>query len=101
VTTWLAFAGFALLAGCAAVRLACLPPGPATGSRAMWPAAAGWLVLLGATLAQLLLYGPYTAGLGPTHLFDRDLLGTTVSTHLGHVLMVRIGLLALFAVSRF
>src|ERR1035441_4277879 len=32
VTTWLAFAGFALLAGCAAVRLACLPPGPATGS---------------------------------------------------------------------
>jgi copper transport protein len=98
VTTWLAFAGFALLAGCAAVRLACLPPGPATGSRAMWPAAAGWLVLLGATLAQLLLYGPYTAGLGPTHLLDRDLLGTTVSTHLGHVLMVRIGLLALFAV---
>jgi copper transport protein len=98
LTGWLAFAGFALLAGCAAVRLACLPPGPATGSRAMWPAAAGWLVLLGATLAQLLLHGPYTAGLGPTHLLDRDLLGTTVSTHLGHALMVRIGLLALFAV---
>jgi copper transport protein len=98
LTTWLAFAGFALLAGCAAVRLACLPPGPATGRRAMWPAAAGWLVLLGATLAQLLLYGPYTAGLGPVHLLDRDLLGTTVSTHLGHALMVRIGLLALFAV---
>jgi copper transport protein len=98
LTTWLAFAGFALLAGCAAVRLACLPPGPAPGGRAMWPAAAGWLVLLGATLAQLLLYGPYTAGLGPAHLLNRNLLGTTLSTHLGHALMVRIGLLALFAV---
>ena len=98
IMTWLAFAGFALLTGCAAVRLGCLPPGSASGDRAMWPAAAGWLALLGATLAQLLLDGPYTAGLGPAHLFDRSLLGSTVSTHLGHVLMARIGLLALFAV---
>jgi copper transport protein len=98
VMAWLGFAGFALLAGCAAIRLACLPPGSAAGDRAAWPAAAGWLVLLLATLGQLLLDGPYTAGLGPAHLLDRSLLGTTVSTHLGHALMVRIGLLALVAV---
>jgi copper transport protein len=98
VLTWLTFAGFALLAGCAAVRLACMPPGGAAAERAMWPAAAGWLTLLVATLAQLFLYGPYAAGQGPAHLLDRSLLGSTLSTHVGHALMVRIGLLALFAV---
>jgi len=93
---WFAFAGFALFAGCAAIRLVCLPPGAQPG-RAAWPAAAGWIAALWATLGQLFLYGPYAAGLGPAHLLDRTLLGTTVSSHVGHTLMIRIGLLALVA----
>lgn len=105
---WLGFAGLALLVGCAAIRLHCLPrpgttadtatdspPPPSTDPR--WPATLGWTVLLAATLVQLFVHGPSTQGASLAHTFDRPLLAATLSTHEGHTLVARIILLAVIA----
>ncbi|MEU3465644.1 copper resistance protein CopC [Streptomyces sp. NPDC006733] len=62
-----------------------------------WPAVTGWTVLLAATLVQLLVYGPATHGSSLCHTFDRSLLATSLSTHVGHALVARMMLLALIA----
>ena len=97
VATWLSFLGFALLAGYFAVRLGCLPAGLDT-RLPTWPAVTGWLTLFGATLLQLLLYGPYAAGVGPGRLLDRNLLADTLSARMGEALLVRAGALVVIAV---
>lgn len=61
-------------------------------------AALGWVVLLVATLAQIVLAGPLARGESPAHALDRTLLSATLSTHEGHALMARLLLLALVAV---
>ena len=93
VGVWLGFAGLALLVGCAAIRLHCLP-----GSGLRWPATLGWTVLLVGTLVQLFVHGPSTQGESLAHLADRPLLAATLSSHEGHMLVARTILLALVAV---
>lgn len=61
-------------------------------------AALGWVVLLVATLAQLVLAGPLARGESPAHALDRTLLSATLSTHEGRALLARLLLLALVAV---
>lgn len=98
-----AFIGLALLLGAAA--LACWSwrgQPPARVRRAAW---AGWGVLAAATVAVVLLQGPYAAGLGASQALSWDLLHTTLQSHLGRAASVRLillgaaaGLLALGAV---
>ena len=110
VAIWMGFAGLALLVGCAAIRLHCLPAvgtgagtGTGTGTDASstadlrWPATLGWTVLLAGTLVQLFVQGPSTQGESLAHTADRTLLAATLSTHEGHTLAARIVLLALIA----
>ena len=110
---WTGLAGLALLVGCAAIRLHCLPaagtgartdPPPeadategVVGADLRWPATLGWTGLLSGTLVQLFVYGPSTQGKSLTHILDRALLSATLSTHEGHTLVARIILLALVA----
>jgi len=96
VAIWLSFIGFALLAGFLAVRLVCVPAAVGVPT---WPGVTGWLVLMGATILELLLYGPYAAGDGPGHVLDRGLIATTLSVRMGHALLVRASALVLVAVA--
>ncbi|QMU71574.1 copper resistance CopC/CopD family protein [Streptacidiphilus sp. P02-A3a] len=92
---WTGLAGLALLVGCAAIRLHCLPAADAGDLR--WPATLGWTALFAGTLVQLFAYGPATQGKSLARILDRSLLSATLSTHEGHVLVARIILLALVA----
>ncbi|MFI1097940.1 copper resistance protein CopC [Streptomyces sp. NPDC020917] len=107
---WLGFAGLAGLVGFAAVRLYCLPdPGasrdhhedgetaPPAWAGMRWPAAAGWGLLVTGTLVQLFLYGPSAQGESLNSAFDRSLLSSSLSSHVGHTLVARFLLLALIA----
>ncbi|MFC1431833.1 copper resistance CopC/CopD family protein [Streptacidiphilus sp. N1-3] len=104
---WAGLAGLALLVGCAAIRLHCLPAVTDAGTDAgadapfaadlRWPATLGWAALLAGTLVQLFSYGPSTQRESLAHIMDRSLLSATLSTHEGHTLVARIILLALIA----
>jgi copper transport protein len=83
---WLAYAGIALLVGAAFFAAACWPGGEATRGvwRLLWT---GWVTLLGATIATLLLYESGAA------------FGVTLGSRLGVVLAVRVGLLGVVAIA--
>ena len=90
----LAYAMFALLTGSAAFVLICLP-GAAVSRPIRRVMATGWAGLLLATVACLLLQGPYGQGLGLSHTFDSVVLSETMAGRLGTALQVRFLVLGL------
>ncbi|MFF7231173.1 copper resistance protein CopC [Streptomyces sioyaensis] len=88
-----AYCGFALMIGGAVFCLVCWPSGYVLPRRARRLTVAGGGVLLVATLGQLLLQGPYGAGLGPAAAFDPAVLAATVNTRIGTALIFRVLLL--------
>jgi len=88
-TRFAAYSGFALMIGGAVFCLVCWPSGYVLPRRARRLTAAGGGLLLVATLGQLLLQGPYGAGLGPTAAFDPAVLTATVHTRIGTALGFR------------
>lgn len=93
---WVGFAGLALLVGTAFFVAACWPGGSGQRavSRLFW---GGWLALTASTVVGLLLYGPYVAGTSFADVADPALLGTTLSSRLGWVLLARLALLTVVA----
>ncbi|WP_158220599.1 copper resistance protein CopC [Kineosporia sp. A_224] len=90
----LSLAGAAGLVGGVVFCVAVWPAG--TGSRrARSLVTASWWASLGTTLALFVVQGPYGAGLSLTSLLDPDLVGTTLSTRYGQLLLMRLVLLAL------
>ncbi|MFC1400633.1 MULTISPECIES: copper resistance protein CopC [Streptacidiphilus] len=87
------YAACALLVGSVALVLLCWPAGVRRRSvqRLML---AGWAGLLLATVAELLLRGPYEAATGIGQAFDLTVIQRTLSEHLGTMLVVRMLLLA-------
>ncbi|MGH3798388.1 MAG: copper resistance protein CopC [Pseudonocardiaceae bacterium] len=94
ITRAVEYASFALLAGSIAFVLLCWP-----SAIARWDVRrvmlVGWAALVAATMAALVLQGPYGYGLGPGHLFDSAVFSETLSSRLGTALLVRFMLLAL------
>jgi copper transport protein len=88
---WTAFLGFALLAGGGYFLVACGPIGATR--RALRLIGAGGIALLVSTALALLTYGPQAEGSSLSGIVDRQLLTTTLSTHTGHLLLLRLGLL--------
>ncbi|WP_439943471.1 copper resistance CopC/CopD family protein [Streptomyces sp. BBFR115] len=86
-----AYGAAALLVGTAAFVLLCRPPNPGPLRR---PLAAGWWLLLAATLALLVLRAPYESGAGPAAAFTPSALSRTLTTRPGVVLLIRLALLA-------
>lgn len=86
-----AYGAAALLVGTAAFVLLCRPPDPGPLRR---PLAAGWWVLLAATLALLVLRAPYESGAGPAAAFTPSALSRTLTGRPGVVLLIRLALLA-------
>ncbi len=85
----LAFLGMALAVGGALFVVVLWPAGRGDrrGRRVVW---SGFGALTVGTLAVLLVQGPYAAGTSLAGVFDPDLLGTTLSTRLGHALVARL-----------
>ncbi|MGW4344824.1 copper resistance CopC/CopD family protein [Streptomyces sp. NPDC004690] len=86
-----AYGAAALLVGTAAFVLLCRPPDPGPLRR---PLAAGWWLLLAATLALLVLRAPYESGAGPAAAFTPSALSRTLTGRPGVVLLIRLALLA-------
>jgi copper transport protein len=91
-TRWTVFAGLALLIGSVAFLLLAWPGGRRS-TRALRLVWIGWWATAAATVVGLFVYGPYAAGLGLGDLFDGSLLGDTLGSRLGAVLLVRIAVL--------
>ncbi|WP_228718238.1 copper resistance CopC/CopD family protein [Kitasatospora acidiphila] len=88
-----AYGAFALLVGAAAFVLICWPRGAA--SRPMQRLLmSGWVALLAATVAVLLLRGPYERGTGLSQVLDLSLVRGTLNERLGTALAARLLLLA-------
>ncbi|MCC9309360.1 FixH family protein [Kitasatospora sp. RB6PN24] len=88
-----AYGAFALLVGAAAFVLVCWPRGAA--SRAVQRLLmSGWVALLAATVAVLLLRGPYERGTGLSQVLDLSLVRGTLNERLGTALAARLLLLA-------
>ncbi|MDQ1046850.1 copper resistance protein CopC [Streptomyces sp. V4I2] len=96
IARYLAYLAAALLIGTAVFMAACRPPDPAPLRRLL---RAGWWTLAAATVALLLLRGPYESGAAPA--FDPSAFTDTLTTRPGLVLLARLALLvpaALFVV---
>ncbi|MEY9839623.1 copper resistance CopC/CopD family protein [Streptacidiphilus sp. EB103A] len=87
------YGAYALLVGSVALVLLCWPAGVRRRSvqRLML---GGWAGLLLATVAQLLLRGPYEAATGIGQAVDLTVIQRTLGEHLGTMLVVRMLLLA-------
>ena len=87
------YGAYALLVGSVALALLCWPAGVRRRSvqRLML---GGWAGLLVATVAELLLRGPYEAATGIGQAFDLTVIQRTLGEHLGTMLVVRMLLLA-------
>ncbi|POX44991.1 copper-binding protein [Streptomyces sp. Ru72] len=88
---YIAYGGLALLLGATAFAMVtgvAAPRGLLVG---------GWWTLLSATLALLLLRGPYERGSGPGAAFDLTVLRETATSRPGLALLVRVALLAVAA----
>jgi copper transport protein len=97
LTRWLAYAGFAVLVGTAWFVAFCWPGG-AAGRAVRRLLRGGWGVLLGATVLELLVYGPYADGQSIGGVVNPTLLGRTLGSTLGGTLLLRVALLAAVAV---
>jgi copper transport protein len=92
VTRWIAYLGFALLVGSAALMIA-FAPVLARDHRARRVLAGGWFVLLVGSVGALLLQGPYGAGFGLGRALDPGVVHATLRTRLGKALGWRLVLL--------
>jgi copper transport protein len=96
VGRYLAYGALALLIGVAVFVLACWPS--ATAVRVVRrPFEIGWWSLLAATVALVLLRGPYDSGGGPAGIFDPGALRRTIDSRPGIALLARLVLLLLVA----
>jgi copper transport protein len=68
--------------------------------RAWWKFWVAWCATLAGTLAGLLLYGPFTAGLPLSRMLDTMLLDQTLRTRFGTTWAVRVLLLLILALLR-
>ncbi|MEU8704109.1 copper resistance protein CopC [Streptomyces sp. NPDC048565] len=92
IARYAAYAGFILLAGGSAFVLACWQRG--AGARPMQRLVVrGWITLTAATLAMLLLRGPYTGSGKLADAFDLDGLQSVLDTKPGAALVSRLLLL--------
>jgi copper transport protein len=96
VARWAVFLALALFLGAGAFLLFVWPRG-VWSRRARALVRAGWVGLFVATLASLLLEGPYGAGLGLSAAWRSSVIGDVLDTHFGHVMVVRLMLLVLMA----
>ncbi|MFB6598485.1 copper resistance CopC/CopD family protein [Streptomyces diastaticus] len=93
IARYLSYAGFTLLVGGAAFVLACWPGGARV--RPMQRLVAfSWVGLTAATLAMLLLRGPYAGSGKLADIFDLGVLGGVLETKTGAALVSRLLLLA-------
>jgi copper transport protein len=91
------YLAFAALAGVVAFVLGC-SPGAAASRRLRRLVRGGLVVGLLAALTELLLEGPYTAGVSMTRVVDVDLLRRTLGTEFGRAMLVRLALYVVLAV---
>jgi copper transport protein len=89
VVRGLVFAGLALLIGGAVFAVAISPRSRAS-KRTRAIVGLGWGVTFVASIAGLLLYGPYVSGLGIGEAFSTSLLGDTFGERLGQIWLARI-----------
>ncbi|MEY9935343.1 copper transport protein [Catenulispora sp. GP43] len=92
IARWLAYLGFAALAG-GALLLVAFAPKLAGDRRLRLLIGGGWFALLLGTVAALLLQGPYGGGFGLGRVTDTDVLRATLQTRLGKALAWRLILL--------
>ena len=92
VARWLAYLGFAGLAG-GTLLLIAFAPKLAHDRRLRLLIGGGWFALLLGTVAALLLQGPYGGGFGIGRTTDADVLRATLNTKLGKALAWRLILL--------
>lgn len=92
IARYAAYAGFVLLAGGAAFVLLCWRRGAAVRP-VQRLVATGWVTLTAATLAMLLLRGPYTASGSLADVADLGALGDVLETKTGAALVSRLLLL--------
>jgi copper transport protein len=92
VARWLVFTALALLIGTVAFVVLIWTSG-VRSRRVRLLIWTGWTALVVATLASLLLEGPYGAGLGLSAAWKPSVIGDVLDTHFGHVLVVRLLLL--------
>ncbi len=94
ITRFASFAFFALLAGSIGFVLLCWP-GALVRRDVRRVLLAGWAGLLVATMASLLLHGPYGYGLGADRVFDSAVFAATRDSRFGIALTARLMVLAL------
>lgn len=96
VSRWTAYLGLAVLAGSAFFVAFCWPAGVRRRAvhRLFW---GGFTVLAGSTLLALLLYGPYADGRSLAAIADPSVLGLSLVSRFGLILLARIVLLAAIA----
>lgn len=92
IARWLAYLGFAALAG-GTLLLIAFAPKLAHDRRLRLLIGGGWFALLLGTVAALLLQGPYGGGFGIGRATDADVLRATLNTKLGKALAWRLILL--------
>ncbi|MFD5522107.1 copper resistance CopC/CopD family protein [Streptomyces sp. NPDC127066] len=92
IARYAAYSGLALLIGAVTFVLVCGFPGSVRRLLVT-----GWWILLGSTLALLLLRGPYERGTGPSGVLDPESLSDTLAGRPGIVLVARLALLAAVA----
>ncbi|WP_053752746.1 copper resistance CopC/CopD family protein [Streptomyces sp. MMG1533] len=90
IARYLAYLAAALLIGTAVFMTACRPPDPTPLGRLL---RAGWWTLAAATVALLVLRGPYESGDGPAAALDPSAFTHTLTTRPGLVLLARLVLL--------
>jgi copper transport protein len=93
IARWGAFVGLALAVGTTVVGALGRPSaGPAAALGRVFTA--GWITLVAASAAALLLYGPYVLGHGFRGVLDPDAFRVGVHTKVGRLLLGRLALLA-------
>lgn len=94
VFRWVSYAALALLVGTAFFSTACWPGGGTrTGvRRLLW---SGWIALAVSTVGILVIYSPYATGRPVSSAFS--LLGPTLASRLGVMMLIRLALLGLVA----
>lgn len=94
---YFAYAGFALLVGASVFLSVCWPRGALLRPMRRL-ASAGWVTMVVATIALIMLRGPYVNGKGLGQVFDLDVMRAQLETRPGAALISRLLLLAAAAV---